>query len=141
MSVFVDSNVLIYCLKLDDPRRAVALQTLRESPSTSVQALNEFASVARRKLGMRPEDVRDASATLQAWLGEIHPLLVEDHDRAHEIVAAYRLQWWDALIVATALRAGAGRLITEDLQHGQVIEGRLTVLNPFLGCPEGAGRG
>lgn len=133
MSAFVDSNVLIYCLKVDDPRRTVALETLQGSPHTSVQALNEFASVARRKLRMRPDDVRDASVALRAWLGEIHSLLVEDHDRAHEIVASYRLQWWDALIVATALRAGADRLITEDLQHGQVIEGRLTIENPFLG--------
>lgn len=134
MSAFVDSNVLIYCLKAGDPLRAVALDRLQESPSTSVQALNEFASVCRRKLGMQPDEIRDASVTLQTWLEEIHPLLVEDHDRAHEIVASYRLQWWDALIVATALRAGADRLITEDLQHGQLIEGRLTVVNPFLGA-------
>lgn len=132
MSDFIDSNVLIYCLKVDDPRQAAALQTLQTSPSTSVQALNEFASVARRKLAMQPGDVQEASFTLQTCLGEIHSLHMADHNRAHEIVAAYRLQWWDALLVATALRAGADRLITEDLQHGQVIEGRLTVVNPFL---------
>ena len=132
MSDFIDSNVLIYSLKLDDPRRTIALQTLERRPTTSVQALNEFASVARRKLRMAPEEVRDASAALQEWLAEIHPLLVVDHNRAHEIVARYRLQWWDALIVATALRTGADRLITEDLQHGQLIDGRLTIENPFL---------
>jgi predicted nucleic acid-binding protein len=133
MSDFIDSNVLIYSLKLDDPRRTIALQTLERRPTTSVQALNEFASVARRKLRMAPEEVRDASAALQEWLAEIHPLLIVDHNRAHQIAARYRLQWWDALIVATALRTGADTLITEDLQHGQVFEERLTVVNPFRG--------
>jgi predicted nucleic acid-binding protein len=132
MSDFIDSNVLIYSLKLDDPRRTIALQTLERRPTTSVQALNEFASVARRKLRMAPEEVRDASAAVQEWLGEIHPILIVDHNRAHQIAVRYRLQWWDALIVATALRTGADTLITEDLQHGQVIEDRLTVVNPFL---------
>ena len=132
MSVFVDSNVLIYCLKLGDPRRDIALRVLEDGPVTSVQALNEFVSVARRKLGMRPADVRDASAALQDGLAAIHPLLLEDHVRAHEIILRYKLQWWDALIVTTALRVGADLLVTEDLQHGQKIEGCLTIANPFL---------
>jgi predicted nucleic acid-binding protein len=46
--------------------------------------------------------------------------------------ARYHLNYWDALIVAAALLAGCDTLYTEDLQHGQVIEGRLTVVNPFL---------
>lgn len=134
MNDFIDSNVLIYTLKRGDPRRAIALQTLEQGPSTSVQALNEFASVARRKLQMRTQDVRDASVAVQAWLGKIHPLLLVDHHRAHELAADYRLQWWDALIVATALRTGANRLITEDLQHGQAIQGQLMIVNPFAGA-------
>ena len=44
----------------------------------------------------------------------------------------YRFSWFDSLIVATALEAGCETLFTEDLQHGQVIENRLTIFNPFL---------
>jgi predicted nucleic acid-binding protein len=51
--------------------------------------------------------------------------------RALDIVGRYGFSWFDSLIVATALDAGCDTLYTEDLQHGQVIEGKLTVTNPF----------
>lgn len=51
--------------------------------------------------------------------------------RALNIVGRYGFSWFDSLIVATALDAGCDTLYTEDLQHGQVIEGKLTVTNPF----------
>ncbi len=128
---FVDSNVLIYCLKFGDPRRNRALDAVKRAPSTSVQALNELVSISRRKLRLSPEEANDAAATLQAILGIIHPLLLIDHQRAHEISKQYRLQWWDSLLLAVALRTGARRFLSEDLQQGQVIDGQLTITNPF----------
>jgi predicted nucleic acid-binding protein len=44
----------------------------------------------------------------------------------------YRFSWWDSLIVASALQAGCDELCTEDLQHGQIIDNRLSIVNPFL---------
>ena len=52
--------------------------------------------------------------------------------RALDIAARYGFSWYDSLIVATALEAGCDTLYTEDLQHGQVIDNRLTVTNPFV---------
>ena len=51
--------------------------------------------------------------------------------KAIRIAERYRLSIWDAAIVASALLAECEALYTEDMQDGQVFEGRLTVVNPF----------
>ncbi|MDP3217965.1 MAG: hypothetical protein Q8S73_27920, partial [Deltaproteobacteria bacterium] len=51
---------------------------------------------------------------------------------AFEIRERYRFSWWDSLIVASALETECEQLYTEDLQHGQIIEDRLRIVNPFL---------
>lgn len=131
MSDFVDSNVLVYCLLRHDPRFERARAILEQGPVTSAQAINELVSVARGKYGVDWAALNAFTDAAEELLGEIHPLLQQDNREARRLAERYRLQWWDALIIATALRVGAARLITEDLQHGQVIEGRLTVVNPF----------
>ena len=50
---------------------------------------------------------------------------------AIRLAARYQFAFYDALIVASALEAGCETLLTEDLTHGQIIEGRLTIQNPF----------
>jgi predicted nucleic acid-binding protein len=61
------------------------------------------------------------------------PLTVEDHDRAVMISERFGYSLFDSVIVATALRAGCNTLYTEDLQHRQTIDRRLTIINPFRG--------
>ena len=131
MSDFVDSNVLVYCLLRHDPRFERARAILEQGPVTSAQAINELVSVARGKYGVAWAALNAFTDAAEELLAEIHPLLHQDNREARRLAERYRLQWWDALIIATALRVGAARLITEDLQHGQLIEGRLTVINPF----------
>jgi predicted nucleic acid-binding protein len=131
VTIFVDSNVLIYCLKSDDPRHPIALRLLQSGPSISVQALNEFCSIASRKLGLGAQDVFSASNTMQALLGPVHPILPADHNRAHELRIQYQLQWRDSLQLAVARRAGARTFFSEDMQDGFVVDGVLTIRNPF----------
>jgi predicted nucleic acid-binding protein len=131
VSDFIDSNVLVYCLVRQDPRFERARAILDRGPITSVQALNEMVSVARAKYHVDWPELNAFTEAAVELLAEILPLLPEDNRRARRLAERYKLQWWDALIVATALRTGADRLITEDLQHGQVIEERLAVVNPF----------
>ena len=61
---FLDSNVLVYAFTTDR-RAAVAQALLQARPIISVQGLNEFANVARRKLGMDWQEVRDAIAAVR----------------------------------------------------------------------------
>ena len=127
---FLDSNVLIYAVA-DDPRAARAQQALENGHVISVQVLNEFANVARRKLGRAPGEIREATVRFRAAL-DVLPITVALHDAALGICERYEFGFFDSLIVASALEADCNTLYTEDLQHGQVIEKQLRVVNPFV---------
>lgn len=131
---FHDTNVILYLLSGDPAKADRAEGLLASGGRVSVQVLNEFASVASRRLGMRWEEIR---AVLEAVRGacRVEPLTVEVHDKAVRIAERHRLGLYDACIVACALQSGCNVLYTEDLQHGQVFERRLTVVNPFRHDP------
>jgi predicted nucleic acid-binding protein len=129
---FLDSNVLIYAFTTDR-RAARAQDLLQRGCGTSVQALNEFANVARRKLGMTWEEVREALAALRTLCRPILPVDMETHGDALPITEERGCAMFDALILASALRAGCGTLWSEDMQDGAVINGRLRIVNPFRG--------
>ena len=134
---FFDTNVLVYLFdnaELEKKTRAQeVLQREIESDraTVSTQVLQEFYVNVTRKLAsplsseVAEERVRDFSKL---------PLVRTDAPLILAAVARSRrmsLSFWDALIVEAALEGGADRLLTEDLQHGQVIEG-LRIENPFL---------
>jgi predicted nucleic acid-binding protein len=127
---FLDSNVLLYAVS-DDSRAPAAQASLQAGHVISVQVLNEFATVARRKLGRSIEEIRQAEKGIRAAL-EVVPVTVEHHDAALDLMDRYGFSFYDSLIVASALEAGCTKLFTEDLQHGQVLEKRLRVINPFV---------
>lgn len=127
---FFDTSVLLYLLS-SESKKADRVETLLvDSGVISVQVLNEFTAVAIRKLRMRLPEVREILETVRN-ICRTEPLIVEDHDRAGEVATRYRFSFYDSVIVASALRAGCKILYTEDLQHGQIIEQQLKVINPF----------
>jgi predicted nucleic acid-binding protein len=93
--------------------------------------LNEFASVARAKLGFTWPQVQEAINSILILCPNPRALSLDTHLRALEISKRYGFSIWDGLIVAAAIEAKCSTLLTEDLQHGQVVEG-LRVENPFL---------
>ncbi|WP_395828636.1 PIN domain-containing protein [Elstera sp.] len=127
---FLDTNILVYAF-VEDPRAAVAEALLDQKCDTSVQALNEFATVARRKLRMTWGEVEEALALLQTVCGTIHPIELKTHADALRLAQRYGFSSYDALIVAAALRAGCDTLYSEDMQDGLAVDGRLTIRNPF----------
>ena len=62
----------------------------------------------------------------------VEPITVATHDRGLEVIERYKFSLYDSLIVASALIAGVKVLYSEDLQHGQVIDHQLRIVNPFL---------
>jgi predicted nucleic acid-binding protein len=126
---FFDTNVLLYLLSSDAAKADAVEELLAEDGFISVQVLNEFASVASRKLGMPWSEIKDALGSIRA-VCEVQPISVATHDHALEIAARYGFSIYDAAIVASALGAGCKTLHSEDLQDGQVIE-NLTIRNPF----------
>ncbi|MEX2050099.1 MAG: PIN domain-containing protein [Steroidobacteraceae bacterium] len=127
---FFDTSVLLYLLSAEAEKADRIEALLVASGVISVQVLNEFTAVASRKLAMPLADIREVLNTVRA-ICRTEPLTVEDHDRAVEIAGGYQFSFYDSVIVASALRAGCGTLYTEDLQHHQVIDRHLTIINPF----------
>jgi len=128
---FLDTNVLLYLLS-EDAEKADRVEELLLRPNViSVQVLNEFAVVATRKLALSFEEVREVLETIRAACG-VEPLTVETHDRGLEVAERLRLSIYDAMIVASALKAGCRTLYTEDLQHHRLISRQLRVVNPFV---------
>lgn len=127
---FFDTNVILYAFRQDDTRSQVAETLLAAGGILSVQVLNEFVAVARRKLDKSWEEVRRALDILRVFCPEPVPLTAEIHDRAVRIAERYGYSIFDSLILAAALHAGAGTLYTEDMRDGQTVDG-LTIRNPF----------
>ncbi len=137
MRSFFDTNVLLYLFDNSEPEKKARAQEIfdREVEADrvvlSTQVLQEFYVNATRKLAspltpeVAEERVSDFSRLPLARVDA--PLILSAISRSQRMM----LSFWDALIVEAALSAGASRLLTEDLQHGQEIEG-LHVENPFL---------
>ncbi len=127
---FFDTNVLLYLLSADAAKADRAEEVLAEGGTVSVQVLNEFTSVALRKLGMRLSEVREILEAIYQ-VCRVVPLTMEVHQQGLGLVERYKLSLYDSMIVAAALDAGCTTLYSEDLQDGQLIDRRMRVRNPF----------
>ena len=127
---FFDSSVLLYLLSEDTKKADRVEELLTKAGAISVQVLNEFAAVATRKLGMALPEVREILDTVRT-LCRTHSVTEETHDRGIRVAQQYRFSLYDSMIVAAALLSGCRILYSEDLQHGQIIDDQLTVINPF----------
>ena len=127
---FVDTNVLLYLLSDDVAKAERAEALLRGRAVISVQVLNEFANVARRKLQLGWPEVEQALVDVRRFC-EVRPLTLETHERGIALAARYQLSVYDAMIVAAAVEAGCATLASEDFSAGQRLDGRVTVRNPF----------
>ncbi|WP_370870047.1 PIN domain-containing protein [Methylobacter sp.] len=95
--------------------------------------LNEFASVASRKLGMSYAEIRDMLGTVRA-VCQTQAVTVDTHERGLDIAERFGFSLYNSMIVSSALQFDCTVLYSEDMQHGgQEIDGQLVVLNPFLG--------
>lgn len=129
MTAFLDTNLLVYA-QTTDPKSEIARQAIAEGGTISVQVLNEFANVLRRKLGLNWDEIAEALEDVKTALGPVRPIGLDTHNTAVELSRAHGFHIYDSLIVAAALEAECDQLLTEDLQAGRRIEG-LAIVNPF----------
>ena len=128
---FFDTNVLIYAVAKNDTRATWAETLLAAGGVISVQSLNEFVSVARRKLGMPWKEVKEFLELLCILCPSPVPVSFGTHRRAVAIAEEYGYTIYDALIASAALEAGCNTLYSEDLRDGQIINRQLAIRNPF----------
>lgn len=127
---FFDTNILVYAFGTD-PRSEVARSLLDEGGGISVQSLNEFARVMTAKRKWSWATVRLALQELVLLCDGPTMIDIDVHARGLDIAERFQLHVFDAMIVASALLHGCEHLLTEDMHHGLVIDGRLTIVNPF----------
>ena len=127
---FVDTNILIYTLSRDDRRAHRAQQILREGGVVSVQVLNEFAAVLRGRYRLEWADIQTPLGLIQNNF-MVAPVTLQIHRAGIRIAEQYGFRIYDSMLLAAALEAGCSTFLSEDLQHGQVIDDVLTVANPF----------
>ena len=134
---FLDSNVFVYAVDNASPeKQAIALRLLKhahthQSAVISFQVVQETLHVMRRKFRViaNPADTQDFLRNVLGPLWRIQPSQAL-YARALDLQERYQFSFYDSLIIAAALEAGCTRLLSEDLQHGQRIEG-LMIENPF----------
>ena len=132
--IFLDTNILVYAVDGKDPvkqdvaRKIVASALDSEKFIISAQVLNEFSNIALLKLGMDIGEVRDFISIFRRI--RTVPLEPEWTDRALSIKDAYRIQFFDSLLLAAAEANGCDEIWTEDLNDGQYYCG-IKAANPL----------
>lgn len=134
--VFVDTNIWLYSLirraeENDDRHRQAADFLLNLArPVINSQVIREICSNLIKKVTMPEGQMR---VLIQGWYQDCEVINsnASQHLLASRLRKSYSLSYWDSLIVAAAIDAGCATLFSEDMQHGQTIEGCLTIVNPF----------
>lgn len=131
MPAFVDTNVVVYALGRDNDKQSRARHILEATPIASSQVINETIAVLTGKQQFTREEACEVVEALMKLVA-VAPVTATTVRDAMALGLRYGLSHWDALIVAAALHTSCDTLYSEDLQHGQVFDGRLTVVNPFV---------
>lgn len=130
MVAFFDSNILVYAFG-DEPRTAVAYELLQRGGAISTQSLNELANVLRRKFKWDWPRIHAAIETVTDRCSILVILDLDLHRLGLRLAERYTLSIYDAMIAAAAVTAECDTLYSEDMQDGLVIDGRVSVVNPF----------
>ena len=129
MTAFLDTNLLVYA-QGTHAKSEMARQIILAGGVISVQVLNEFTSVLRRKFSMSWDEITEALEDVKIALDNVRSIGLETHSAAVELARERGFSFYDALIIAAALKAGCDQLLTEDMQAGRQVEG-LAIVNPF----------
>lgn len=133
--VFADTNLFIYAESQDQDKATRAIEIIRNSPVISTQVINETVSVLTRKHKFLLSEAHEIAESLLD-LCEVVAVDTSTLRKAIDLAKRYSLSHWDSLIVAAALLANCEKLYSEDMQHGQVFDDQLTVVNPFSGIAD-----
>ena len=127
---FLDSNIVLYLASEDLLKADRAQELVAEGGTISVQVLNEIANISRRKMGLSWAETRNFLLMIRGLL-KVEPITIEIQDVGISLAERYQLSVYDSMIVSAALSAECDTFLSEDLQNGLLINGRLRVLNPF----------
>jgi predicted nucleic acid-binding protein len=132
-NIFLDTNIFVYLYSEDEPeKQVVAFNALEHANCiTSTQVLNEFCSVCLRKLKMPGNEILQSIEEIKNNC-KLSYVDMEVIQKALKLNSKYGYSYYDCLILASAILSGCKYLYSEDMQHNQLIEGELKIINPFL---------
>ena len=128
--IFFDTTTLLYLLSSDSKKADWVSSNLQQSNVISVQVLNEFTSASLRKIKISHAEL-DEFLDLFTSIFSVMKLDMETFNTGLMISRQYGYQHYDSMIIAAALEAGCERLYSEDMQHRQIINKKLQIVNPF----------
>ncbi len=129
--IFVDTNLVLYTLGTDARKKTIAREILAARPVLSSQVINEAINVCLRRFKFTRERAY-AFADIIMRRTDVRSVDETTIRKSAEIAIRYQFSNWDSLIIAAALLENCDILYSEDMQHKQVIDGTLTIINPFL---------
>jgi len=127
--IFIDTNILLYLYDIDSDKKKKAKDILKANHNISTQVLNEFSNISIKKIKISTEDL-DINLRKIIEKTTLFNFDEETIRFAIKMQNQYRFQYYDSLIIATALENGCNILYSEDMQHNQRVE-TLTIINPF----------
>jgi predicted nucleic acid-binding protein len=128
---FVDSNVILYLFTDDNKRKEFVKKILSGGYAISTQVVNENVNVCLRKLRLSKEEAYAHGKNL-INVFTVFNISISTIASAFDLSSSYKFSYWDSLIVASALENVCDILLSEDMQHGLLVEGKLKTQNPFL---------
>lgn len=130
---FIDTNILVYCYTDDEPDKSKKALVVTDVPTSfiSTQVLTELANTLKKKFDYAWNEVEltisEVSSDFNVYVNK--PATIE---QACRIADKYKFSFYDSLIISAALSCNCTTLFSEDMQHGQIIDDKLKIVNPFL---------
>ena len=133
--VFLDTNILIYCYSIDEnEKQKKALELIDKHSGNSListQVINELSNVLFKKFKLSSAEIENTILEVDNYI-DIVNFTLTTQIKALKIKDKYKLQFYDSLIIATAIEINCNILYSEDMQNGLQIEKILTIINPFI---------
>ena len=130
---FIDTNILIYAFTTDElEKQQIAVKALDNCiPVISTQVIKEFANILLKKTNLNKQDIEDVINDI-INVSDIRNEKIELIFDAFDIHMKYQYSFYDSLIIAAGIDADCQILLSEDMKNGQIIEGKLQIVNPFI---------
>jgi predicted nucleic acid-binding protein len=130
--IFLDTNILLYHYSATEPEKKLKVFSIADNCNVHIllQVINEFVNVSIKKFKVPVESIELSLAELYNNY-VVYENSVETINKALSICKKYNYSYYDAQIIAAALLSNCKILYTEDLQHQQIIENSLQIINPF----------
>lgn len=132
-NVFIDTNILVYLSSNDSYRKEKVVGIVYELSNAmiSTQVLGEFSNVAYRNKIISSENL---IKFINKFYENFEVVIITERTiiKAIKIKSKYKFSFWDSMIIASALENNCSILYSEDMQHNQIIENILKIINPFL---------